>query len=421
MASQYAEFRFGWRVIVSSAIGIGLGLSPLPFYTIGVFVGPLAGQFGWGIDQIMLAFPFFTLAAVIASPIVGQLTDRFGPRRVALTSIVLFSITMMSFSLQNGSIVMWLGTWIVLAFAGAGTLPITWTRAVNSWFFRKRGLALGFALIGTGLFGLLAKQYAFFLIEQVGWRLAYVGVGALPLLVAWPIAFFLFRDASDPRVADRVAQMEIQTEKKQVRHGGLSLRQALTDWRFWLLAYAFVPISFAVGGPIPNLETMLGNKGFTPDDAVDLAALIGIAVIIGRVAGGYLIDHFWAPAVAAIILSLPAVAMVMLAQPELSYAYAAIAIMILGAAAGVEYDLMAYLASRYFGLQHYASIYGALYGFFALGAGIAPAVFGFFFEAEGNYDTILKISGALFVAGAIPLLLLGKYRDYDEPLGDKVT
>ena len=166
---------------------------------------------------------------------------------------------------------------------------------------------------------------------------------------------------------------------------------------------------------------MLGNKGFTPDDAVDLAALIGIAVIIGRVAGGYLIDHFWAPAVAAIILSLPAVAMVMLAQPELSYAYAAIAIMILGAAAGVEYDLMAYLASRYFGLQHYASIYGALYGFFALGAGIAPAVFGFFFEAEGNYDTILKISGALFVAGAIPLLLLGKYRDYDEPLGDEVT
>ncbi len=416
MASEYAEFRFGWRVVVASAIGIGLGMSPLPFYTIGVFVGPLAREFGWGIDQIMLAFPFFTLAAVIASPLVGQLTDRYGPRRVALTSIVLFSLTMMSFSLQNGSIVMWLGTWSILAFTGAGTLPITWTRAVNGWFFKKRGLALGFALIGTGLFGVLAKQYAFFLIQLVDWRLAYVGVGALPLVIAWPIAFFLFRDASDPKVADRVTQMEIHTEKQKVRHGGLSLKQALKDWRFWLLAYAFVPISFAVGGPIPNLENMLGNKGFSAEDAVTLASLIGIAVIIGRVAGGFLLDHFWAPAVAATILSLPALAMFMLAQSEISFAYAAIAIMILGAAAGVEYDLMAYLASRYFGLLHYAAIYGALYGFFALGAGIAPAVFGAFFEADGNYDAILMISGVLFVAGAVPLLLLGKYRDYDEPL-----
>lgn len=416
MVSTYAEFRFGWPVVVASAIGIGLGMSPLPFYTIGVFAGPLAQEFGWGIDQVMLALAFFTVAAVISSPVVGQLTDRYGPRRVALTSIVLFSITMMSFALQNGSMMMWLGTWSVLAFTGAGTLPITWTRAVNSWFFRKRGLALGFSLIGTGLFGLLAKQYAFFLIQLVGWRWAYVGVGALPLLIAWPVAFWLFRDTTDPKVASKVAQMEQHTEKRKVRHGGLTLLQATKDWRFWLLAYSFVPISFAVGGPIPNLETMLGNKGFSPDDAVTLASLIGVAVIIGRVAGGFLLDHFPAPAVAAIILSLPALATFMLAQSDLDFAYAAMAIMILGAAAGVEYDLMAYLVSRYFGLLHYAAIYGALYGFFALGAGFGPAVFGAFYESDGNYDAILLISSVLFVVGAVPLLLLGKYRDYEEPL-----
>lgn len=421
MASTYAEFRFGWPVVVASAIGIGLGMSPLPFYTIGVFAGPLAQEFGWGIDQIMLALAFFTIAAVFASPFVGHLTDRFGPRRVALTSIVLFSLTMMSFSLMNGSVGMWLGIWSVLAFAGAGTLPITWTRAVNSWFVRKRGLALGISLIGTGLFGVFAKQFAFWLIGEVGWRMAYVGVGALPLLIAFPIAFFLFRDTSDPKVADKVAHMETQTERQNVRPGGLSLFQAFKDWRFWLLAYAFVPVSFAVGGPIPNLETMMGNKGFTPEEAVSLASIIGIAVIFGRVAGGFMLDHFWAPAVAATILSLPAIAMVMLAQSDIGFAYAATAIFILGVAAGVEYDLMAYLVSRYFGLLHYAAIYGALYAFFAVGAGFGPAVYGAFFEANGNYTTILLISGACFVAGALPLLLLGKYRDYDEQLDDDAS
>jgi len=416
MASKYAEFRFGWPVVFASAIGIGLGMSPLPFYTIGVFAQPLAVEFGWGIDQIMLAMAVFTFGAVFTSPVVGHLTDRYGPRRIALTSIVLFSLTMMSFSLLNGSTLMYLGIWCLLAVFGAGTLPITWTRAVNSWFTKKRGLALGLSLIGTGLFGLLAKQYAFYMIQLVGWRWAYVAVGALPLLIAWPVAYLLFRDASDPKVADKVLKMERHTQKAHVRHGGPSLREAAKDWRFWLLAYSFIPISFAVGGPIPNMETLLGSKGFGPDDAVTLASLIGIAVIIGRVAGGYLLDHIWAPAVAATILSLPAIAVWMLAQQDISFLYAAVAIMILGAAAGVEYDLMAYLVSRYFGLLHYAAIYGALYGFFALGAGIGPAVFGASYEASGSYDSILKISAILFLAGALPLLLLGKYRDFEEPL-----
>lgn len=414
MASKYAEFKYGWPVVVASAIGIGLGMSPLPFYTIGVFAGPLAAEFGWGLDEIMFALAVFTVGGVVGSPIVGQLTDKYGPRRVVLISIVLFAFSMMSFSLLNGSKTMYLGIWVMMALSGAGTLPIAWTRGVNGWFLKKRGLALGLSLVGTGLFGLLAKLYAFHMIELIGWRGAYVAVGALPLLIAWPAAFFLFRDVTDPKVADKVAKMVVHTERSLAEPGGLSLGKAVKDWRFWLLAYSFVPISFAVGGPIPNMETMLGSKGFSADDAVTLASLIGLAVIIGRVVGGFLLDHFWAPAVAAIILTLPAIATFMLAQPDQSFIFAATAIMILGAAAGVEYDLMAYLVSKYFGLLHYAAIYGALYGFFALGAGVGPAVFGASFEATGSYDTMLKVSSFLFVAGALPLLLLGKYRDYQD-------
>ncbi len=89
--------------------------------------------------------------------------------------------------------------------------------------------------------------------------------------------------------------------------------------------------------------------------------------------------------------------------------------MILGAAAGVEYDLMAYIVSRYFGMAHYAAIYAFLYGFFALGAGIGPRIFGSSFEATGSYDTMLMIASGLFIAGALPLLLLGKYRDFTRP------
>jgi len=377
MKKSYTEFRFGWRVIVASAIGIGLGMSPLPFYTIGVFVGPFIQEFGWGVDQIMMAMPIFTLGALFRSPIIGMITDRVGVSRVVLTSIVLFSLTMMAFSLNSGSLAVYLLLWCLLALTGAGTLPITWTRAVNGWFFQRRGLALGLTLIGTGIFGSLAKLYAAYLIEAFGWRWAYVGVGALPLLIAFPIAFVWFREPSDPAARDQVeALRQAVPANKAGAMGGFSLAEAIKDWRFWLLAYCFVPISFAVGGPIPNLERMMGEKGFTIEEAVLLASFIGYAVVVGRVVGGYLLDHFWAPMVAAILLSIPAAASLILIQPDLSFVMAATAISIIGLAAGVEYDFMAYLVSRYFGMRNYSAIYGALYGFLHWEQALGPMFMG---------------------------------------------
>lgn len=414
MASSFREFRFGWHVVFASAFGIGLGLSPLPFYTIGVFVAPLKADLGWSTSQVLSGLAVLTGGALIMSPVIGLLTDRLGVRKVVLTSIVLFSCTMMAFSLNNGSMLYYLFLWLMLAVTGAGTLPITWTRAVNGWFHERRGLALGLSLLGTGLFGAFAKLFAAGLIESVGWRMAYVGIGLLPLIIAFPLAYFMLFEATDKRVEKKVARATAEAGFDSARVlGGMTLRDALRDWRFWLLAYSFVPISFAVGGPIPNLETMMGQKGFDTRDAVVLASLIGYSVVVGRLAGGYLLDHFWAPAVAAIILSLPSVAVFMLAQSDLTFAMTAVAICILGLAAGVEYDLMAYIVSRYFGMANYASIYGFLYGFFALGAGLAPPIFAWAFDTAGNYDGILKVAAVLFLAGALPLLLLGKYRNFD--------
>jgi MFS family permease len=411
--SGYREFKFGWPVVLSSALGIALGMSPLPFYTIGVFAGPLMQEFGWQISQVMSALAVFTLVAMAASPLVGYLTDRLGVRRVVLTSITLFSLAFMAFALNNGSITLYLTLWGILAFAGAGTLPITFTRAVSNWFNEKRGLALGVALIGTGISGAMVKIYAGWLIAEFGWRAAYVGVGALPLLIALPVAWALFRDVDDPKAANRVRQMQ----EHQAASGhdgavyGLTLAQALRDWRFWLLAAVFVPLSFAIGGPIPNMETLLDTKGFGRADAIFLASLIGYAVFVGRLLGGYLLDHIWAPLLACILLMMPAISMWLFMLPEPSYTQAVLAVVLLGVAAGIEYDLIAYLVSRYFGIRNYGAIYGILYAFFALGAGFGPAVYGRFLDQTGSYDQVLLYSLYAFIVCSAALLFLGPYRD----------
>ncbi len=412
--SGMREFKYGWPVVGSSAIGIGLGMSPLPFYTIGVFIAPLMKEFGWQVDEILLAISVFSIAAFFTSPLIGYLTDKIGVRKMVLASILTFGLSFMAFSLNNGSMTLYFGLWVMLALLGTGTLPITWTRAVNRWFTKKRGLALGFSLLGTGLFGAFAKLYAAYLIEHYGWREAYIGLALLPLLISLPLAFFFFRDVDDPKVADKVAAMKSEVDysdlEEQSGAEGMSLKEAIRDVKFWLLILTFIPISFAVGGPIPNFETILGSKGFDTSDAVVLASVVGYSVVVGRLIGGYLIDKLWAPGVTFVIFIIPVIACYLFRLPDLSYWTAMAAVAIIGLSAGVEYDVMAFLVSKYFGMKNYSAIYGTLYGFFAIGAGFGPWIFGKSFTMTGSYTTIFGYAAIAFIVGAIPLLFLGKYR-----------
>ncbi len=358
-------------------------------------------------------------------------------------------------------------------------MPITFTRAVNNWFFAGRGLALGIALVMTGMFGALSKIFAQQVITHYDWRTAYIAVGALPLLIALPLIIAGFRDVTDkpaaeslgaklktplslvsiaaalgfvyviyqflaPKVAEFGWRLEyitttlfavlallvvfgfglgrvkgttaaLTSSEKVTALSGLSLKEAIKDWRYWLLAVAFEPISFALGRPIPNLELILKSKGFTADDAVGLAGLIGFAVICGRILGGYLIDKFWAPAVAIVFLASPAIALMLFTSPDLSREAAMISIFMIGFGAGVEYDFMAYLVSRYFGMKSYGAIYGSLYGFFAVGAGFGPVIISNWYHQHGSFDGIFPIAAGVLVAGSLMLPLLGKYRNFSAP------
>ena len=413
MKSDFVEFKYGWPVVLAGSLGISLGMSPLPFYTIGVFAQPLSQEFGWGIDQIMYGLVPFCLATVISAPFAGYLSDRFGVRQVALISILLFALGMMAFALNNGSLPLYFFLWAMLSFVGAGTLPITYTKAISRWFQHKRGLALGMALVGTGIGGALAKIYAATLIDAVGWRMAYVGVGFLPLIVALPVVYLLFRDVDHPKVERRVKALESARPEGAGSNQlyGYTFAQCLREWRFWLLCAIFLPLSFAIGGPIPNLETMLASKGFDRGDAIILASFLGYSVYVGRVLAGYLLDFVWAPILACVLQMMPAISMFIFATADPSYGQMVIAIVTLGVAAGVEYDLLAYLVARYFGMKSYARIYGTLYAFFGLGAGFGPAIFGAIYGRTGSYDLAMNVAMWVFVACSLSFLLLGRYRD----------
>lgn len=243
--------------------------------------------------------------------------------------------------------------------------------------------------------------------------MAYVGIGFLPLIVALPIGLFAFHDVDDPKVAKRaegLAALRRETGSTMQQYG-FTFIQAPKDWRLWLLSAIFLPLSSAIGGPITNLETMMGSKGFERADAVLLASFLVYSVYAGRLMAGYLLDFIWAPAIACGLMIMPATSMMMFAGADPSYSQMVSAVVLSGVAAGVEYDLLAYLVSRHFGVRSYARIYGALYALFGLGAGFGLAAFGAVYSNTGSYDQARYYSMWGFIICSLALLLLGCYRD----------
>lgn len=409
-ATSGGEFANGWPLVAASFLGIAFSVSVLGAgYSLGLFVQPLEAEFGWGRGQIQLA-PLVLAGSVIPmSFVVGWVADRFGAKRLIVLSQFGFGLAFVALGLLTHNLATFYLLYFAMGVLASGTLPMTFTKILTNAFTAKRGLAIGVALSGTGLCAFAVPIYGALLIEQFGWRIGYVGLALLPALIAMPVAIWLL--PADPPRANAAIDTDpaSRASSQAVPMEGMEVMDAVRTWRYWAIALAFGLASAAATGVLGNLVPLLMDYGYARVEAGELAASFGIAVLLGRLAVGYLVDYFWGPFVALFFL-LPAVfATYVLSDGQWGVAWTLAAIVSVGLATGAEFDLAAYLCGRYFGRKRYATIYAGQFVLFALGGASATAIFGRLYDLFGSYDTALLGSGAAFALCAALLLSLGPY------------
>ncbi|WP_044564186.1 MFS transporter [Azospirillum sp. B4] len=396
------EFARGWSVLLAATLGTMCGASPLPYNTIGSFLQPLGQEFGWNAGAVMTAVMCFGLSGCACAPIVGALADRHGARVVGLLSLLGFALVFAALGL-TGSLAMFYAGYLLIGMVGIGSTPVTWSRAVNLWFVRQRGLALGIMLTGTGLAAFFLPATTVFLIKEWGWRWAYAVLALLPLLVALPVVWAFMREPATGQAPVAVSGGE------PIDRTGFTLAQAARDHRFWIMMLAFLVISVAYGGFHTNLQNMVRLKGLSRETGALIAGCVGLAIIVGRIGAGMLVDRVWAPLAAFPLLAMPAIGCLIFISDTTSTGLIVLAAVMLGGAAGAEADMIAYLAGRYFGMAYYGRIYGMLYASFGCGAAISAPIYGYVFASTGSYTPILAVAAVMFAGGAALLLLLGRY------------
>lgn len=397
-----SEFKLGAKPLAAALIGVACGASPLPFNVLPLVMGPIHNEFGWDFAAISAGVTIFGIIASLMAPVFGGLADRFGVRSVALISLIAFGLTFGAFYFVPQSTIGYLIFWAILGAIGIGSTPVTWSRAISMWFDRNRGLALGIMLLGTSLAALVVPQIAQKAIASGGWRMAFPVVALLPLLVAFPIAFFWFRE---PRADERPAGLADTSGTLS----GLSLGEAVRGYRFWILLASILLIAFAYGGAHIHIAQIVSLHGFSAQVAASVLGIVAMGILVGRLLVGFLFDRFWAPGVAFPALLLPALACWLLMGTDTVLPLVMLGGFLLGFAAGAESDVIAYLAAKYFGMAHYGRIYGVLYMPFGIGSAISPIIYGMVRDRTGSYDAILLASMILFTVGGLLLLTLGRY------------
>ena len=383
----------GWHVILAAFFGVMVSFAAIVPYTFSLFLSPLQLAFGWKREAISRGFAIAALTVAVCSPFLGSLLDRLPPPRIILPCIAIFACGIASLALLKGQISRFYATYVLLGMVGNGTAQLAYSRAVLTWFERRRGLALALVLAGSATGSILLPMLTQHVIVTQGWRSAYLVLGAVALL-GLPLTALLVRN-------NPVAEVQPTLTNKRIH-----VSAVLKTSTFWLIAIPVLLSALSLNGAIAHLAALLVGRSVTPARAALALSMLGLSGITGRLITGHLLDRVFAPMVSLAVLLVAGLGIVTVAYAT-SASMGIFGAFLIGFGAGSEADVVPYLIAKYFGRTRFSTLYGLSWTAYAVGAAAGPVLMGHAFDQAGSYtpSTVVLLSVPLFLAAVMQFLL----------------
>jgi MFS family permease len=410
MTTKRPRLFYGWLIVFVSAVGLFLG-PPLMVFSFSVFFKSLVLDFHASRAAVSLAFSLFNIVGALLIPCTGMVIDRFGAKRVILVFTLLYGVVLCSALWVGSSLWQLYLLFTILGVAMAsGPAPVPYGVVISYWFNRHRGLALGLSMMGIGIGSIVVPIVAQRLITSFGWRAAFAIFGAAVLLLPLPVIAALLQNDPAQRGLQPDGNHENQRAQLQSQHKqGLTWNEIWHSPTFWILISIFSLAGASVHGAVLHMSAIFTDRGVTPERAAIATSLVGIAVMLGRLASGYLLDRLFAPRVAILFYSATALGIAILCTGA-SGPLALVASFLVGVGMGAEVESMAYMISRYFGLAAFGTAYGHAFGAFMIAGSAGVFLMGAGYDRFHSYTFPLACLCAAMVLALILLARLGPYR-----------
>ena len=271
---------YGWIIVGVATLSYVLvfGTSMAAF---GLFVHPVSAEFRLNRAQISTALIFISIGNAAVAPVLGWAADRFPARRIYLSCVVLFGLSMAILSASASLLIdaVVLGVMMPFGLLGAGSLTLS--VLVARWFEAQRGRAMAIAGAGLYLGNILVTPLVGLVIQAAGWRLALllIAAGVTALLGLFGL---LIRDAASPGHAAAVHAHGSPAA------GHASIRQIVSAPQFWLIGIR-AGLGFAIIQTVSvSLVTLGVETGLSIVQAASITSMIGG----GSLAGALLLAIF---------------------------------------------------------------------------------------------------------------------------------
>lgn len=392
-----ARLFYGWVIagVGWLAVLAGTPMGPTAF---SVFIQPMSDDLGWSRTTISGALSLGTLAGAAAAPLAGVLVDRYGARAMLTLAGLGLGVSMLGIAVSASPIVFYLAYGLG-RMIDMGVILVATTAALASWFVRRRGRAIGLAMMGGSVGLVVLVPVAQAIIERHGWRAAWLVFAAAVTCTLAPAAALAVR-----RRPENVGLPVSPSLPALSAEAHWTLRRALGTASFWLLTGATSLGLLAFAGVSTHQIPALVERGLSPATAAWVVSLHAAAWAVGNLAWGFVSERLPVRYSLALVYCLGVGAVLLLREArsvEIAVAYALVYGLMVGGLETVESVIWA----DYFGRSSLGAIRGFSRPFLLAGNALGTLLAGLAYDLTGGYGVALAVFAALLAVSAGLMLL----------------
>jgi sugar phosphate permease len=391
---------YGWWIVLAAFLNLFFSVG-IVYYGFPVFYPSLVSSLGFTRAQLTQGFlAGFVISGLLVGLLAGVLIDWLGSRQVIRIGIVCVGLPLI---LMGSMTRLW--HYYVLCIAEVVgyvlTGPIPNQVLVSNWFRLKRGRAMGIAYLGLGVGGAVSPLLINGLIHSFGWRHAFRIIGALILVVLFPVSQWITR--SSPRDMslhpDGAPSADAANESDSIERPSMSVARAMRSRNFWLIVTGCTFTIGAIGAVTQHLILFLTGEGYSLAGASRISSGLLVSSLAGRVIVGYVADRYSRKNVMALFYLALALAIPLLfAAPRHGGVWGFA--LLFGFAMGADYMLIPLVTADCFGLPALGRLLAVIITVYSVGQWFAPWLAGKIFDTRHSYDLAWLIMSTSAAAGA---------------------
>ena len=352
----------------------------------------------------------YFLVYIFITPFTGNLTDRFGARKI----ITLFSIILGIGALLMGTAnQVWTAcVFFGLAGAGASAMWASVVTVVQKWFTpTRRGMALGFLSTGFGLsfaaMGLLFPA----LVGSFSWRFCWYVLGIWALVMALINVIFLRSRPDELQISPWggegcgiTGDLNKKNVLKENRYGKM-----FYSFQFWIIGFSYLFIACA-NYIVTTFMVDYANieLGFNFSKASSFVTIRGLSQVVGVLTIPFISDRIGRKMTIAgsnLLIVLSTLGLIASGK-ELPILLTSIAVH--GVFSGAVWPMYSACAGDYFRKEVIGTVIGAWTPFYGAGAILAHLIGGRIYDKTNSYQTAFFLAILLAMVATFLILLVKK-------------